>query len=57
MIPCQCCRTEYPRQWSWFVCSDCDFRVCAGCLSRHTGRYSTGGFKCSQCAFGQLRPK
>ena len=56
-IPYQCCRTELPTSWSWFVCNKCGFRVCPSCLGRHKGEYSSGGFKCSQCAFGTMEQK
>lgn len=55
LIPCQCCGKQLPTDWNWFVCDKCGYRVCPSCLSRHKGRYSSGGFKCSQCAFGQMR--
>jgi len=56
MIPCQCCHQEFPRQWTWYVCNECGFRVCVNCLGSHQGQYG-GGFKCSQCAFGQMEQK
>jgi hypothetical protein len=57
MLPCQCCGKEQPRNFLWYRCDQCGFRVCAACLSRHRGRYgtATGGFKCTQCANGQLK--
>ena len=57
LITCQSCRSEYTKSWNWFVCKDCGFRVCPHCLGSHKGPYSSGGFKCSQCAFGQMEPK
>jgi hypothetical protein len=56
-IPCQSCRKELPTNWNWFVCNKCGFRVCPHCLGTHKGQYSNGGFKCSQCAFGQMEQK
>ena len=53
-IPCQCCGREYPQTWSWYVCDKCGYRICVSCLGKHQGRYGAG-FKCSQCAFGQMR--
>ena len=55
LIPCQYCGKELPTSWSWYVCDKCGFRVCPFCLSRHIGRYSSGGYKCSRCAFGIMR--
>lgn len=55
-IPCQHCRKELPTNWNWFVCNTCGFRVCPHCLSAHRGPYGQG-FKCSQCAFGQMQQK
>jgi hypothetical protein len=56
LVPCQCCRSEFPTRWSWFICNTCHYRVCALCLDKHAGPYSSGGFKCSQCAFGLMKP-
>ena len=55
LIPCQNCGKEYPQNWSWVVCDKCGFRVCSLCLTRHSGAYSSGGYKCSRCAFGIMR--
>ena len=57
LIPCQHCSKELPNNWSWFICDKCGFRVCPSCLSSHKGQYSSGGFKCSQCAFGHMVQK
>lgn len=57
LIPCQHCGKVLPTNWSWFICDKCGFRVCPSCLSKHKGQYSSGGFKCSQCAFGQMKQK
>ncbi len=56
-IPCQNCGKELPSDWSWYVCDKCGFRVCPSCLGDHKGPYSSGGFKCSQCAFGYMKQK
>lgn len=56
-IPCQCCGNQLPPNWLWWVCNKCGFRVCPHCLGSHKGQYSNGGFKCSQCAFGQMEKK
>ena len=56
-IPCQNCGKELPSDWSWYVYDKCGFRVCPSCLSYHKGPYSSGGFKCSQCAFGYMKQK
>ena len=55
-IPCQCCGKQYPQEWSWYVCDTCGYRVCSFCLGVHKGPYGSG-FKCSQCAFGHMKPK
>lgn len=55
LIPCQNCGKEFPVSWNWFICDKCGFRVCPFCLSKHNGRYSQGGYKCSRCAFGQMK--
>ncbi|MGA2620210.1 MAG: hypothetical protein ABSF26_21535 [Thermoguttaceae bacterium] len=57
LIPCQCCGHMLPRDWNWFVCDQCGFRVCPHCLGKHTGPYGNGGYKCSRCAFGHLEMK
>ena len=57
LIPCQCCGKELPDSWNWFVCDKCGFRICPFCFSRHHVKYSSGGFKCSQCAFGQMKSR
>jgi hypothetical protein len=57
LIPCHHCGKELPTNWTWFVCDKCGFRVCPSCLSKHKGQHSSGGFKCSQCAFGQMKQK
>ena len=54
-IPCQNCAKESPSTWNWFICDNCNYRICISCLSNHQGKYSKGGFKCSQCSFGQLK--
>lgn len=56
-IPCQCCGKMYLDTWHWYVCDKCGYRVCPSCLSSHSGEYSFGGFKCSQCAFGVMKSK
>ena len=55
LLRCQCCGKEYPRGFNWYVCNNCGFRICPFCLSKHQGRYSNGGFKCSQCFPGQMK--
>ncbi len=58
LIPCQCCGREFPpTNWSWYVCDKCGYRICLHCLTKHKGRYSYGGSKCSQCMHGFLRLK
>jgi hypothetical protein len=57
LIPCQCCGRNLPKDYSWFVCNECGFRVCPHCQGKHTGSYSNGGYKCSRCAFGMLEMK
>lgn len=55
LIPCQCCGQQLPTSWRWYVCDKCGYRVCPACLSKHRGQYSSGGYKCSQCAFGHMK--
>ncbi len=57
LIPCHHCGKELPTDWRWYVCDKCGFRVCPSCVGRHDGPYSSGGFKCSQCAFGRMEQK
>lgn len=57
LIPCQCCGQEYDQRWRWYVCDTCGYRICPSCLGRHTGKYGSGGFKCSQCAFGHMKDR
>jgi hypothetical protein len=54
LIPCQCCGRPRPKNFEWYVCNECSYRVCLYCQGKHKGLHSTGGFKCSQCAFGTL---
>ena len=54
-IPCENCGKELPQTWHWYKCDKCGFRICPSCLSAHKGKYSSGGFKCSRCAFGQMK--
>lgn len=54
-IPCQCCGNELPTTWKWYVCDTCGYRICPSCFSKHSGPYSHGGFKCSQCAVGYMK--
>ena len=55
-IPCQNCGKEYDASmWSWYICDKCGFRICQPCLSKHSGKYSNGGFKCSRCTFGYMK--
>lgn len=55
-ISCQNCGREYPSNWHWYTCDKCGFRICSSCLGAHKGKYGTG-YKCSQCAFGQMKEK
>ncbi|WP_158217616.1 hypothetical protein [Lottiidibacillus patelloidae] len=50
LIPCQECRTEYAKDWTWFVCDTCGKRICHQCLA-------TVGYKCNDCAFGYFKDK
>ena len=54
-IPCQNCKKEFTQSWNWFVCDKCGYRICNSCLSKHKGKYSGGGFKCSQCVYGNMK--
>ncbi|MCX7832858.1 MAG: hypothetical protein N2490_01440 [Ignavibacteria bacterium] len=45
---------EYSDSWTLYICNCCGYRICTFCLSKHSGKYSNGGYKCSQCAFGTL---
>ncbi len=53
-IPCQHCGKMLPQNWRWYKCDKCGFRVCPHCLSEHRSQYGRG-FKCSRCAFGQMK--
>lgn len=58
LFPCQCCGHEYPDEGrNWYVCDQCNYRICPNCLGKHSGPYGSGGLKCGQCRFGyfQLR--
>ncbi|MGG7622211.1 hypothetical protein [Bacillus coreaensis] len=50
VIPCQKCRNELPREWLWYVCDTCGYRICHFC-------YAGQGGKCSDCAFGWMKEK
>ena len=55
LIPCQYCRKEYPNNAPiWVICNTCGYRICVHCVSKHKSNYG-GGFKCSQCAAGQMK--
>ncbi len=55
-VTCIVCGKDYPMNGAyWFLCNKCNFRVCAFCLNKHKGKYSSGGYKCSQCIVGQMR--
>jgi hypothetical protein len=56
-IKCQQCKQEQAKEATWMVCNCCGFRVCCGCIHKHTGSYSSGGNKCSQCSTGQMELK
>jgi hypothetical protein len=53
-IPCQWCKKEFYRKWSWYICDSCGFRICVPCISEHQGQYGAG-LNCSQCSLGQMR--
>ena len=53
-IPCQNCGQQYTQNWIWYVCNCCGFHICQSCLCTHQEPYGSG-FKCSRCAFGQMR--
>jgi hypothetical protein len=55
LIRCQVCRMLLPSSWAWLICQQCGFRVCPHCLGRHSGEFSQGGYKCSQCPQGHLQ--
>ena len=52
--PCMCCHREYTKDWIWFVCDQCGFRICLGCLGLHRGPHGDG-MKCSRCTWGWMR--
>ncbi len=55
-IPCQCCGSQYVSDsWTWYVCNTCGYRICLNCLNKHSGQWSNGGTKCSQCQTGWLQ--
>ena len=55
LIPCQFCRTQYPNSAAiWVTCNKCGYRICIHCISKHKSNYGAG-YKCSQCAFGQMK--
>ncbi len=56
LIPCQNCQREFSPSGPWNQCEKCGFRICPPCVSKHSGKYSSGGFKCSRCAFGIIKP-
>jgi len=55
VIPCQNCYQQIAVNFSWYICDHCGYRICPFCISKHHGKYSNGGHKCSQCALGILR--
>jgi hypothetical protein len=57
-VSCPCCGRTLLTNHQWYVCDKCMFRICPWCLGKHKGKYaSSGGIKCSQCAFGMLKLK
>ena len=54
LVSCQCCHRTMSDKGHWFVCNSCGYRICPSCLSEHSGPYSNGGYKCSQCSWGHM---
>lgn len=55
-VACMCCGASYTPSWTWYICDNCNFRICTSCLTKHKGKYApSGGFKCSQCYIGWLK--
>jgi predicted RNA-binding Zn-ribbon protein involved in translation (DUF1610 family) len=51
LIPCMHCGDKFPnKNFVWWVCNKCGFRIDQKCISKH-GK----GFKCSKCSFGQIK--
>lgn len=51
LIPCQHCGDKHPnKNYKWYVCNKCGFRIDAKCISKH-GK----GYKCSKCDFGKIK--
>ena len=55
LVTCQCCHRTMSDKGHWFVCDSCGYRICPSCLSSHSGPFSSGGYKCSQCAWGHMK--
>ncbi len=53
LIRCQCCGNELPDTMYWYICDQCNYRVCGFCLHKQKGPYGSG-FKCGQCMFGHM---
>ncbi|WP_431026741.1 hypothetical protein [Lysinibacillus sp. LZ02] len=49
-IPCQKCKQTFSKEWFWYVCDTCGFRVCHAC-------HAIQGRKCEECAFGWMKEK
>ncbi len=52
-IACQHCGKDLPRNWDWWVCKCCGFRVCPACLGEHEGPHGQS-YKCSRCMPGRM---
>lgn len=46
-IPCQCCKSLFPVDYIWYVCTTCGYRTCAGCMQQ----------KCPECPYGMMQQK
>ena len=55
LVTCKCCHRTMSDKGHWFVCDSCGYRICPSCLSSHSGPFSSGGYKCSQCAWGHMK--
>ena len=54
-VPCHYCKKEFPsKNWNWYECDKCGFKICQFCRSTHKGKHGSGS-KCSQCAFGFIK--
>lgn len=50
LIRCMGCGDSWPKEYNWWTCDTCGYRLCLRCLTHHHG-----GIKCDKCLPGYLK--